>query len=129
MRFSDFLKKGFLLFGTFAIFIAILQATRVVGEGIWAVWAGIIIAFLNFVVGVFLLSWGFEKEDKYFYSAYYGGMIGRLIFIFISLFVLIRFFHFDKAASLVSLIFFYFAFLVLEVWMITKNSALKGESK
>lgn len=129
MRFLDFFKKGFLLFVTFAIFIAILQVTQVVGDDIWAVWAGVIIAFFNFVVGVFLLSWGFEKEDKYFYGAYYGGMIGRLILIFISLFVLIHFFHFAKAAILVSLIFFYFAFLVLEVWMITKNTALKGGNK
>ena len=96
-------------------------------DEIWEAWFGLGIAFVNFVIGVAIISWGFEKPDKIFYSAFFGGMLVRFVLIFLILFILIKYFNFDRLILVGSLLVAYFAFLGFEIWNIWKFSILRGK--
>ncbi len=125
-NFFDFFKKSFLLFLIFTILLTFLKRTPVLAGTGWASWAGLFIAFANALVGFAIISWGLEKKDKQFYGAFFGGMLVRFVVIFLILFLLIKFFDFHEVVLAVSLLVFYFSFLILEIWSINKLAALRG---
>ncbi|GAB4368631.1 MAG: hypothetical protein Kow0042_09920 [Calditrichia bacterium] len=81
------------------------------------------LVFINFLAGGLILSWAFQKPDKIFYGYYFGGMIGRFVFIFACLFIFIKYLNFNKMVLMISLIVFYFSFLVIEIWSIVQFTA------
>jgi len=129
MNFLAFLKKSFFLFILFAILLAFFKAINILSVGVEAAWAGLVIAFLNSVMGAAIIGWGIEKPDKQFYGAFFGGMIVRLIIIFAVLFILIKIFDFNRTVLVVSLLLTYFSFLILEIWAINQYAALRGKEE
>ncbi|MFZ0389644.1 MAG: hypothetical protein WAN36_04220 [Calditrichia bacterium] len=91
-------------------------------------WAGLIIAFFNALAGAAVIRWGFNKPDKQFYGAFFGGMIIRFILMFLALFILVLKFEYRQIWLIASLMVAYFCFLILEVWEINKLAAFKGKN-
>ena len=129
MKFKRFFRKSFYLFTIFTILFAILTLSNTLKGVTLSAWAGLMIAFLNSLGGVGIICWGSEKSDKQFYGAFFGGMIGRFALIFIILFILIKYFAFNQAVLIVSLILTYFSFLILEIWVLSQLSVLKGKKE
>ncbi len=127
MNFREFFKKSFYLFVFYAILLTFLTLFNVLSGNVWAAWLGLIIAFLNSIGGAASISWGYEKSEKEFYGAFFGGMLLRFILIFIILFILIKLFRFNQIVLIISLLFTYFSFLVLEIWGINQYAAIKGK--
>lgn len=127
MKFADFLKKSFYLLAFFAILLAFLTLGNVLEQHVTAAWAGLAISFVNFLLGVAIISWGIDRPDKQFYSAFFGGMILRLALIFTVLFILIQFVGMHEQVLVVSLLLTYFSFLVLEIWDVNKFAAMRGK--
>jgi hypothetical protein len=125
MHFKNFLKKGFLLFLFFAIFLIFLQLNGQHTHDLLAAWAGIIISLVNFLIGSAIIAWGAPKSDKRFYSVFFVGMLIRFALIFIVLFILIKFFHFPQLFLAGSLLVSYFAFMGLEIWVVYKSEQQK----
>ena len=126
MLFTDFLKKGFLLFLIFAIFLFFLQLIDQLRTGSFAAWAGITISLFNFLIGSAIIAWGARKSDKRFYSMFFMGMLIRFALIFMVLFVLIKIFQFPQLFLAGSLLVSYFGFMGLEVWIVYKSEQQKG---
>jgi len=126
MQFTDFLKKGFLLFFFFAIFLFFLQLIGQLASGTLAAWAGILISLLNFLIGSAIIAWGARKSDKKFYSMFFMGMLIRFALIFIVLFILIKIFQLPQLFLAGSLLVSYFGFMGLEVWIVYKSEQQKG---
>ncbi len=127
MDFSGFFKKSFYLFLIFTILLTFLIVTGAINKGIWAAWAGLITAFLNSVAGAAIISWGYGRSEKEFYSAFFGGMIVRFALIFLVLFVLIKIAGLHQAVLVISLLLSYFSYLILELWEINKYASVRGK--
>lgn len=126
MRFSHFFKKGFLLFLLFAILLLILTGAGIISGHTEDAWVGLGIGLINYLAGAAVLAWGIPREDKIFYGAFFGGMLSRFFLIFLILFVLIKYYHFNELFLVGSLLIAYFGFLMLEIWHIWKFSMMKG---
>ena len=122
MKLLNFFKKGFLLFLFFAIFLTFSTVFGLPNDVVKAGWLGLGLSTLNFVAGAAILSWGAAKSDKKFYSAFFGGMLGRFATLFILLFVLIKIYQVQQIALLISLLITYFSFLTIEIWIIYRSS-------
>jgi len=83
---------------------------------------GFLIAYGNALIGFALLSWGFKRSQKDFMISIYGGMFFRILLIFSLLFILIRAFKISQIYMIVSLILFYFIFMILEIFEVHKNA-------
>jgi hypothetical protein len=126
MLFTNFLKKGFLLFFFFAIFLFFLQLIGQFKSDFLAAWTGIIISLINFLIGSAIIAWGTPKSDKRFYSMFFIGMLLRFALIFIALFILIKIVHLSQLFLAGSLLISYFGFMGLEVWIVYKSDQQKG---
>ena len=127
MKFSYFFKKGLLLFSLFALFLVLISAVGIIKVSHEAAWLGLFIGFLNFLAGASIVCWGFEKPDKIFYGAFFGGMLSRFLLIFLILFIFIELAKFNQYLLVGSLMITYFGFLVLEIWHIWKFSSIRGK--
>jgi hypothetical protein len=126
MKLADFLKKSFFLMLALSIFLVFLTSIGgLIGNGKEA-WTGLLIAYINFIVGMAILSWGIKKSDKYFYGSFFSGMFIRFGFMFVVLFVLIKILNFNKNVLIFSLLLAYFCFLFLEIWLIYRSSILRS---
>jgi hypothetical protein len=126
MLFTNFLKKGFLLFFFFAIFLLFLQLIGQFKSDILAAWTGIIISLFNFLIGSAIIAWGAPKSDNRFYSMFFIGMLLRFVLIFIVLFILIKIVHLSQLFLAGSLLVSYFGFMGLEIWIVYKSDQQKG---
>ena len=125
IHFIHFFKKGFYLFAIFAIFLTFLGYSGIIHKGIGAAWAGLGISFVNFLAGAEIISWGINKKDSQFYGAFFGGMLIRLLIIFMVLLLLIKKFNINQLALVISLLLTYFGFLFVEIWILNKFSGIK----
>jgi len=89
---------------------------------------GFLIAYGNALIGFALLSWGFKRSQKDFMISVYGGMFFRILLIFSLLFILIRAFKISQIYMIVSLILFYFIFMILEIFEVHKNAQRSGNT-
>jgi len=128
MKFWNFFKKGFLLFLFFAIFLTFSAVFGLADGVISAGWIGLGLSFINYLAGGAIISWGVTKSDKKFYSAFFGGMIGRFVALFALLFVCIKIFKIQQFAILISLLITYFSFLAIEIWIIYRSSLARGNT-
>jgi hypothetical protein len=129
MNFTIFFKKGFYLFVILAIFLTIFILSGVVTHGKMAAWIGLILGFLNFIGGAAAISHAIPKSDSQFLTIFFGGMIIRFVFIFTTLFVLIKIFELDKITMIVVLFISYVSFLVLEIWQVHQHALAKGNDQ
>jgi hypothetical protein len=114
MLFTNFLKKGFLLFFFFAIFLLFLQLIGQFKSDILAAWTGIIISLFNFLIGSAIIAWGAPKSDNRFYSMFFIGMLLRFVL------------HLSQLFLAGSLLVSYFGFMGLEIWIVYKSDQQKG---
>jgi hypothetical protein len=126
MKLTEFFKKSFFLLVVLSIFLIFLRLVNVLMGNAKEAWGGLLIAYVNFIAGVSLLNWGIEKSDKYFYSAFLGGMLARFVFMFFLLFSLIKWFDFDQTVLFFSVLIAYFSFLILEIGLVYRYSMSQG---
>lgn len=129
MIFWLFFKKGFYFFLVVAIFGFVLQKVNFLNSYNTEVWAGLIIASLNFLLGSAIISWGFQKGNKQFMGSFFGGMIVRFFLMFLILFVLVKYFDYHINYLAGSLLFNYFGYLVIEIWTISKLPELRSDAR
>jgi len=124
MNFGNFFKKsliGVVLF--LLIYLGLLDAIiqpSLLQKKSFLI--GFLIAYGNVLIGFALLSWGFKRSQKDFMISFYGGMFFRILLIFSLLFILIRAFKISQIYLFVSLILFYFIFMILEIFEVHKNA-------
>jgi len=79
-----------------------------------------IICIINFVLGVKIFLFSLDKPNKKFMIFSLGSMILRLFIIIIVVMVLIVVFKFQKNYFILSLLGFYFIYLIFEIYLLNK---------
>ena len=85
---------------------------------------GLLISYINALIGFAILRWSYKKSMNEFMGSFYGGMIFRFLLIFAALFILIIGFDMPQISLIISLCMSYFTFLGLEVFIIHRYSEL-----
>lgn len=75
----------------------------------------------NVLAGCFSVLWAFDKPQKAFLKAVFGGMVVRMALIGLTFFLLIRFTEIHIAGLTLSLFLFYVIFQVLEIRFLTSR--------
>jgi hypothetical protein len=83
---------------------------------------GYLISLLNVIIGYALISKGFDKKVKSFMVIVFGGMLVRMVFVAILLFILLYFAQLEPVSLVASVFFFYFLFISIEIIFIHKKS-------
>jgi hypothetical protein len=78
------------------------------------------ISIINFVIGVKIFLFSLDKPNKRFMVFSLGSMIIRLFIIVILVMVLIVVFKFQKNYFILSLLGFYFLYLIFEIYLLNK---------
>ncbi len=129
MSFWRFLRWAILLFVGFGILFFFLSGSFPTPNIKTAIWTGLLISFGNALAGFAFISIGMRLQESQFMMMVFGGMFFRILLIFSLLFVLIRAFHFNQMALLMSLVVTYFSFMVLEIVLIHQYSKEAGNQK
>jgi hypothetical protein len=79
------------------------------------------ISLINVLIGYFLIQYSIDKPNKVFFKAVIGGLVIRLFFIGIVLICLVKVFKINILGLVISLFFYYFLFLVLEIMYLNKR--------
>lgn len=79
-----------------------------------------IVSIINFVLGVKLFLFSFDKSNKQFMIFSLGSMILRLFAIILVVLVLIVVFKFQKNYFILSFLAFYFVYLMFEIYILNK---------
>lgn len=87
---------------------------------------GCAIGLVNVFVGYGLILYSFDKSNTVFFKSIIGGLALRLIFIGLSIFILIKIFNINMFGLVVSLFFYYFLFLALEIIFLNKKLLTKN---
>ncbi len=81
---------------------------------------GILLGYVNAIIGYVILAWGMKRSQNAFMGAVFGGMIFRFLLLFSILFILIIAVHFQMIPLIISLLFSYFSFLFFEIMFVNK---------
>ncbi len=82
--------------------------------------SGILLGYVNAIIGYLFLSWGMKRSHNAFMGAVFGSMIFRFLLLFAILFILIIAVHFRMIPLIISLLFSYFTFLFFEIMFVNK---------
>jgi hypothetical protein len=93
-----------------------------------AVIIGCLISTLNVLSGYFIIAFSIDKSNKTFFKSIIGGMILRLFGVGAITVLLVKVAKIEMIGFLISMFFFYFIFLILEVLYLNKR-LLKRNSK
>jgi hypothetical protein len=91
------------------------------GWVLFSIFIGCLISTLNVLIGYFIITYSIDKSNRTFFKAIIGGMGLRLFTIGIIMVLLIKVFKIDMVGFLISMFFFYFIFLILEVVYLNKK--------
>ena len=106
----------------FTFFVAIYPLTHYFPyEVLISVLLGSAISIINVFIGYGLIVYSFDKPNRIFFKAVLGGLALRIFLIGLSIFILIKFFHINMYGLVISLFFYYFLFLILEVLYLNKK--------
>jgi hypothetical protein len=94
-------------------------------EVIHGIIAGGVMSLVNLLLGYIAIEISYERSHTTFLKYVLGGMVGRLMLMWATLVVLIRFYHVHSASLMLSLLFFYIMNLVLEIFYLQKRVASK----
>jgi uncharacterized membrane protein YqjE len=83
--------------------------------------AGAVMSLVNVVLGYLSIEVAFDKSHTTFLKFVLGGMVGRLLLMWVALLVLVRFFDYHTASLMLTLLFFYVLNLVLEIAYLQKR--------
>ncbi len=81
-----------------------------------SVLAGSLIVIFNFLIGFAFIKFSLSKSDKVFFSMLWGGMVLRLFFILILVFILLKFLELNATGFIFSILFFYVFYLIIEIF-------------
>jgi hypothetical protein len=82
---------------------------------------GCAISLINVFIGYGLILYSFDKSNTIFFKSIIGGLTVRIILIGLSIFILIKIFNINTFGLVVSLFFYYFLFLILEIFFLNKK--------
>jgi hypothetical protein len=103
-------------------FVAIYPLTHYFTcEVIISVLFGCAISLISAFTGYGLTLYSFDKSNRVFFKSVIGGLTLRIIFIGLSIFLLIKIFKINMYGLVVSLFFYYFLFLILEIIFLNKK--------
>jgi hypothetical protein len=88
---------------------------------------GFLISLVNSVAGLLIIKRGINKPNKEFLKLTLGSMGVRLFLIAVLILVLLKFLNFETYGLVTSLLLFYFIFLFMEVFFLSKLTT-KGET-
>ena len=89
--------------------------------------AGAAIGLANVLAGYAAIEYSIDKSYTVFLRSVLGGTGVRMLAMLLLLLVLIKLFHFNAAALVVSVLIFYSLFLVLEIMFIQKRMTKRAE--
>ncbi len=86
------------------------------------------LGLLNYLIAVLLFSVGIKYEDNTkFLKFVFGGMVLRIFFLLIIVFMLIKFLNIEKSSFILEFFIIYFILLIIEIVFYLKT--LKREQK
>ncbi len=125
------IKKNFalqiLISTIITFFIAIYPLTNYFSEDIIiSVLLGCVISLINVFIGYELIKFSINKPNKVFFKITIGSIGIRIIFIGLSIFILIKFFNVNTFGLVISLFFYYFLYMIIEIMYINKKLLTKN---
>jgi hypothetical protein len=90
-------------------------------EVVRSIVAGGIMSLVNLLLGYLSIEISFDRSHTTFLKYVLGGMVGRLMLMWGVLLILIRYYEFQSASLMLSLLFFYIMNLVLEIFYLQKR--------
>ncbi len=100
------------------IFLSILQILN--QEITISIFLGEILAFINFISGIFFINLGYNKNNNNFLLFTFGGMVFRMLVMLILIGVIIKFLKVNIFYFIFILFILYFYFLILEIIYLLK---------
>ena len=91
--------------------------------------AGMAVAGLSGVAAWFLLRWSADKTMTDFLKAVLGGMAGRLVFVGIASFLVVKLTPVSRVAYAVGLMAVYLVFLLVEIAVILRRAQREKEAR
>jgi uncharacterized membrane protein len=91
------------------------------GSQIISIISGYIISLINVILGYIMIQMALTKGTKSFMVIIFGGMLIRMMIVFIFLILLITYSNFDTTSLITSVFFFYFLFMGLEIYYLVKK--------
>jgi hypothetical protein len=82
---------------------------------------GASVSIINVLIGNYLIHYAINKPNRVFFKAIIGGLAVRLFFIGIALVCMVKVFKINILGLVISLFFYYFLFLVLEIMYLNKR--------
>lgn len=95
------------------------------GEFIKSFIVGSLISVVNSIVGIYILKRGITKPDKEFLKLTFGSMGVRLFAIAGLILIMLEVLNFEIYGLVISLLLFYFVFLGVEVFFLSKLTTKK----
>jgi hypothetical protein len=83
--------------------------------------AGGTMSYVNLVLGYLAIEVSFDRSHTTFLKYVLGGMVGRLLLMWGTLLILVRYFDFHAASLMLTLLFFYALNLALEIAYLQKR--------
>ena len=121
----SFLRLVVLCFACAAVLTYYPISEFATAEVLHGIIAGGVMSFINLLLGYAAIEISYERSHTTFLKYVLGGMVGRLMLMWGTLLVLIRFYHFHSASLMLSLLFFYIMNLVLEIFYLQKRVSSK----
>lgn len=88
---------------------------------------GFLFSSLNFIAGVLAIRWGLDKTDNLFLIIVFGGLVARLLFMFVLIVIALKFLFVRPNSFIFTTFIFYFYYLIVEIYILTqkKNIIIK----
>ncbi len=88
---------------------------------------GGVMSLLNLLAGYLTIEVSFQRSHTTFLKFVLGGMAVRLLAMWLTLLVLLKWFDFHAASLMLTLLFMYVLNLVLEIYFLQKKVSLKSQ--
>jgi hypothetical protein len=89
---------------------------------------GMAMSLLNLLAGYLAIEGSFERSHTTFLKIVLGGMVARLLAMWLALIVLLKWYGYHAASLMLTLLFFYVVNLVLEFYFLQKKVSLKSQT-
>ena len=88
---------------------------------------GGVMSLLNLLAGYLTIEVSFQRSHTTFLKFVLGGMAVRLLAMWLTLLVLLKWYDFHTASLMLTLLFMYVLNLVLEIYFLQKKVSLKSQ--
>jgi hypothetical protein len=91
-----------------------------------ALGAGYLVSLINILAGFWLYELAYNRNTKSFMVLVFGGMLVRMFFVAVCLLILLYVTRLDTVVLTSSVFFFYFLFMSIEIYHLSKKSSSKS---